>query len=326
MNIRRRDLLLAAPAVTSAALMTSTSSALGAPTVSTSKTIGPNEAGIPTGPAGARPGPVVFFSKFLPKLGPREMAVALKKIGYAGIDLTVRPGGHVEPGDVTKALPTAVEAIRAEGMAVPLVTTELLSAADPTARPIIATAGKLGVPLFKPGYFKYQYVDVRKELKTAGAQLKGLANLARESHIQMGFHNHGDCLGGPIWDAVQVIDGLDPRWAGYYLDTRHVFAEGGQSAWKVATHLVGPRVKAVSVKDFFWEKTAKGWVITKVPLGQGMVDLVGIFKILAAHKFAGPISIHLEYPIAGGDDAVLAAAARDRSVLETALTTVYGTA
>src|SRR4051812_40630035 len=104
MNIRRRDLLLAAPAVTSAALMTS-SSALGAPTVSTSKTIGPNESGIPSGPAGARPGPVVFFSKFLPKLGPREMAVALKKIGYAGIDLTVRPGGHVEPGDVARTLP-----------------------------------------------------------------------------------------------------------------------------------------------------------------------------------------------------------------------------
>jgi L-ribulose-5-phosphate 3-epimerase len=319
MNITRRDLLLAAPTLSSVALAGSVSASPSTPAgAAAAKAAG---SGTPV-----RPGPVVFFSKFLPQLGPRQMAIALKKIGYAGIDLTVRPGGHVLPAEVKTALPTAVEAIRAEGMAVPLVTTELLSASDPTARPILATAGKLGVPLFKPGYFKYDYVDVRKELHAAGAKIKGLAELGRESHIQMGFHNHGDCLGGPIWDAVQIIDGLDPRWAGYYLDTRHVFAEGGQSAWRVATHLVGPRVKAVSVKDFYWEKTSKGWVITKVPLGQGMVDLVGIFKILAAHKFAGPISIHLEYPIAGGDDAVLAAAARDRTVLETALTTVYGTA
>jgi L-ribulose-5-phosphate 3-epimerase len=305
MNIGRRELLRAAP-VAGAALVAASGRAARA------------------AQAPVRPGPVVFFSKFLPKLGPRALAVAVKNAGYAGIDLTVRPGGHVLPEEVATKLPIAVEEIRGEGMALPLITTELLSASDPTAKPILATAGKLGVPLFKPGYFKYQYVDVRKELREAGAKLRALAQLGEACKIQLGFHNHGDCLGGPVWDAVQVIDPLNPRWAGYYLDTRHVFAEGGQSAWKAACHLVGPRVKAVSVKDFLWEKAADGWRIKKVPLGQGMVDLVGIFRILAAHKFAGPISIHLEYPIQGGDDAVLAAAQRDRGVLEKALTEVYG--
>jgi sugar phosphate isomerase/epimerase len=271
-----------------------------------------------------RPGPICFFSKFLPKMKPAQMARALKQIGYEGIDLTVRPQGHVAPEQVTEQLPAAVRDIRAEGLAIPLVTTELLSADEPTARPILATAGSLGVPLFKPGYYKYAYKDVRRELREAGARLRALADLARRSKVALGFHNHGGFLGGVVWDAVGIVDPLDPRWAGYYFDTRHAFAEGGQSGWKLAAHLVGPRVKAVSVKDFYWKKTARGWEIEKVPLGQGMVDVTGIFTVLAQHGFAGPISLHLEYDIPGGEGAVLEAAGRDLAVLRKSLAAAYG--
>lgn len=272
------------------------------------------------------PGPVCFFSKFLPKLGPGPMAAVLKKIGYDGVDLTVRPRGHIEPADAEKALPGAVAAIREQGLSVPIVTTEILSASEPFSRPILATAGKAGVPMFKPGYWSYRYEDIHKELAEVGRAVRGLTQLSRRCGIRLGFHNHGDRIGGPIWDAVQILDKLDPRWAGYYFDTRHAFAEGGQSAWKVATHLVGPRVMAVSVKDFHWEKTGQGWRIRKVPLGQGMVDVEAILTILRGHGFAGPISVHLEYPIEGGEDAVLAAAERDLGTLRKILARVYAQA
>jgi L-ribulose-5-phosphate 3-epimerase len=280
----------------------------------------------PSKKVGGKPGPICLFSKHLPKMKPGPMAKAVKGLGFGGIDLTVRPEGHVEPAVVEKELPPAIEAIRNEGLVVPLVTTELLDAKDPTARPILAAAGKLGVPLFKPGYYKYAYKDVGRELREAGASLRGLYEVARREKVQLGFHNHGDCLGGAIWDAVKIVDPLDARWAGYYFDTRHAFAEGGQSAWKLATHLVGPRVKAVSVKDFHWEKTGKGWTIRKVPLGQGMVDVAGIFGILAQHGFSGPISLHLEYTIEGGEEGVLKAAERDLGYLNNKLAEVYGAA
>jgi sugar phosphate isomerase/epimerase len=277
----------------------------------------------PAAARAARPGPICLFSKHLPRMAPKDLARAVKGLGFAGVDLTVRPDGHVKPETVERDLPPAVNAIREEGLLVPLITTTLVSPADPTARPILAAAGKLGVPLFKPGYWKYAYEDVRRELRQAGADLRGLADIARRSKVELGFHNHGDCLGGPVWDAVSIIEKLDPRWVGYYFDTRHAFAEGGQSAWKVASHLVGPRVKAVSVKDFHWEKTSKGWGIKKVPLGQGMVDVAGIFAILAKHGFAGPISLHLEYSIEGGEAKVLEAAARDLAYLRGKLDEAY---
>jgi L-ribulose-5-phosphate 3-epimerase len=307
MTIRRRDVVGAAPLAAMSAR--GARAAAGGPA-----------------PRPARPGPICLFSKHLPAMRPGALARAIKGIGFEGVDLTVRPQGHVAPERVTEQLPAAVQDIRAEGLVVPLITTELVSADDPTARPILAAAGKLGVPLFKPGYFKYAFKDVRRELREAGARVRELAELGRRSRVQLGFHNHGDCLGGLVWDAATFIEPLDARWAGYYFDTRHAFAEGGQSGWKVAAHLVGPRVKAVSVKDFHWEKTSKGWEIKKVPLGQGMVDVAGILAILAQHGFSGPISLHLEYDIPGGDDAILAAAARDLAVLRKSLAAAYGTA
>ena len=97
------------------------------------------------------------------------------------------------------------------------------------------------------------------------------------------------------------MDRLDPKWAGYYFDPRHAVAEGGGGAWKAATHLVAPRMKMMSLKDFYWEKTAKGWVIRNCPMGDGAVDWAWFGKVLAEARFAGPISLHFEYEIPGRD-------------------------
>ena len=50
-------------------------------------------------------------------------------------------GGHVLPERAADDLPRAVEAAREEGLDVPMITTALTSADDPTARPILSTAG-----------------------------------------------------------------------------------------------------------------------------------------------------------------------------------------
>ena len=42
------------------------------------------------------------------------------------------------------------------GLEVPMLTTELTSAADPNARPILSTAARLKIPFFKLGYWPYR--------------------------------------------------------------------------------------------------------------------------------------------------------------------------
>ncbi|HEY3042464.1 MAG TPA: sugar phosphate isomerase/epimerase family protein [Vicinamibacterales bacterium] len=246
-------------------------------------------------------GPVIcFFSKHLPDLGWTELGRAVKDTGFDGVDLTVRAGGHVLPARAADDLPRAIDAIKSQGVAVPMVTTELTSAGDATAKPLLQAAVRSGVRYFKPGYWRYtSSSDVRSQVAAASRALEGLAALARDCGIELGFHNHAGYIGAALWEIAPVMDRLDPQWAGYYFDPRHAVAEGGGGAWKAATRLVAPRLKMVALKDFFWKKSEKGWVIEDCPMGEGMVDWAWIGKMLRDANFNGPISIHFEYEIPG---------------------------
>ena len=282
---------------------------------------------VPAAPARFR-GPLCLFSKHLPMLEAQPLARALKSLAFAGIDLTVRPGGHVIPERAEEDLPRFLKTVRDEGVEVPMITTALVSASETTARPILATAGAHGVALFKPGYYRYAFTDVRKELADAATALRGLAELGAQCGVALGFHNHAGYIGGPVWDVVPILDALDPRWAGYYFDVRHAVVEGGDGGWRSALTAVAPRLKMIAVKDFFWERGPKGWQQRSCPLGEGMVDWKAFYAALARSGFAGPVSLHLEYEIPGAtaaakQEATLAAAARDLAVLKAGLAEAY---
>jgi sugar phosphate isomerase/epimerase len=259
----------------------------------------------------------------------RRLAQAAKSVGFGGIDLTVRQGGHVRPDRAAEDLPKAVEAIREEGLGVPMITTELISAEDPAARVILSTAAKLSIPFFKPGYYQYKMFNVRRELEVAASHFRGLVSLSKQYGIQAGYHNHEQYIGAPVWDIASIIDTLDPQWAGFYFDARHAVAEGGVGGWKIATNLVMPRLKMVAAKDFWWEKTETGWAARNCPLGKGMVDWRYFVNALASGGFQGPISLHLEYDVAGETNAakennILAALHRDVQFLKARLREGYG--
>ncbi len=275
-------------------------------------------------------GTLCFFSKHLPRMDGRGLGRSLRTLGFGGVDLTVRPGGHVEPARVTQDLPVFVEGIREEGLEVPMITTELTSDADPAARPTLETAAALKVPFFKPGYYRYAFVDARKEIEAAAVKLRGLAALSARRGVHLGFHNHAGYIGGGIWDVVPVIDSLDPRTSGYYFDVRHAVVEGGDGGWRSAFSVVAPRLSMIALKDVFWQKTPAGWRVQNCPMGEGMVDWKAYFALLARTGFHGPASLHLEYDVPGATpDALeanmLAAAARDLAFVKARIADAYGT-
>jgi sugar phosphate isomerase/epimerase len=240
-----------------------------------------------------------FFSKHLPDLNWTDLAAATIDMGFDGIDLTVRAKGHVAPERVAEDLPRALDAIRAKGTSVSMITTELTSASHPTANAIFAAAGKAGIKLAKVGYWKYALKDVRAEVAAMGSDLAGLAQVAKQHGVTIGIHNHQGNIGASIWDIAPQVDKLDPQAIGYYFDPRHALMEGGGVVWKTATLLALPRMKMISVKDAFWEKTPKGWVSMHCPMGEGMMDWPWFAATIANSTFAGPISLHVEYKIPG---------------------------
>jgi hypothetical protein len=126
-----------------------------------------------------------FFSKHLPDLNWTDLAAATIEMGFDGIDLTVRPKGHVAPERVAEDLPRALDAIRAKGTSVSMITTELTSASHPTANAIFAAAGKAGIKLAKVGYWKYALKDVRAEVAAMGSDLAGLAQVAKQHGVRL---------------------------------------------------------------------------------------------------------------------------------------------
>ena len=288
----------------------------------------PTESSLGASATGGFRGTLCFFSKHLPELDGRGLGRALKPLGFEGVDLAVRPKGHVEPDRVAQLLPVFVDAIRAEGLAVPFITTALTSTADPAARPTLETAAALKIPLFKPGYYHYAFGDVRRELAAVASQLRGLAELSASTGVRLGFHNHAGYVGGGIWDIAPVIDTLDPA-AGYYFDVRHAVVEGGDGGWRSAFNIVAPRLNMIALKDFYWEKGPNGWRQVNCPMGQGMVNWKAYFGLLAKAGFHGPASLHLEYDIPGATAAArqehtLAAASRDLAFVRAGLAEAYG--
>jgi sugar phosphate isomerase/epimerase len=237
------------------------------------------------------------FSKHLADARIAELGRVAKDLGFEGVDLTVRPKGHVLPERVAEDLPRAQDAIRGAGLALPMITTELIDPKDPFARPTLSAAGRLKIPLWKPGYWRYTAKEAPEAtLERATRALRSLADLGRENGVVAGLHNHaGDYVGCGVWELREILSTLDPKWAGYYYDPCHATTEGGQYVWELSLRLILPRLKMIAVKDFYWEKTGGEWKKFYAPMGQGMVNWKKFFAMIKQANFSGPISLHQEY-------------------------------
>src|SRR5688500_9357774 len=96
-----------------------------------------------------------IFSKNLQWLSYEEMATEAAAMGFDGIDLTVRPNGHVTPERVEEDLPKAVAAIRKKGMDVYMMTTAIKNASETYTERILKTASQLGIKNYRLGWFDY---------------------------------------------------------------------------------------------------------------------------------------------------------------------------
>ncbi len=249
--------------------------------------------------AGAPEGPtsIHVFSKPLQWLSYDEAAALIAGAGYGGMDLSVRPGGHVLPENVERDLPRAVEAARKAGLKVELITTAIVSATDPFTERILGTASQLGVKCYRLGYVSYDnQAGIWASLQKHKAAFKSLAEVNARFGIHGAYQNHsGVRVGGPVWDLHELVRDLDPRWFGVQYDVRHATAEGGES-WPVGFRLLAPWIRCTDIKDFRWQQSPGKGVIEDVPMGEGIVNYDLYFKLVRELKVAGPMSVHFAYP------------------------------
>jgi L-ribulose-5-phosphate 3-epimerase len=245
---------------------------------------------------------VSVFSKHLQFLNYKDMADAAAEIGFNGVDLTVRPKGHVLPERVEMDLPKAMEAIQTAGLATTMITTAVQDANDPTDKKLLETASGLGVKYYRMNWLKYpDGKSIPEAMMQFKKTLTEISHLNRKLNITGCYQNHsGNLAGASIWELWEILKNSDPRNMGVQYDIRHAVVEGGMS-WKNGLNLIHPHIKILAVKDCIWLKKNGSWVVENVPLGEGMVDFKSYFKILKEFKIQVPVSLHYEYSMGGAE-------------------------
>jgi sugar phosphate isomerase/epimerase len=255
---------------------------------------------------GARPTTkVAIFSKHLQFLQGDALARAAAEIGYDAVDITVRSGGHVVPDKVRQNLPALVKIIRAQGLEVPMITTDIVDADTPFAEDMVSTAAELGIRHYRFGGFKYTGEPYPRQLAAFRPRLAKLAALNARYRACAMYHTHSGAgvVGASIWDLHAIMQDIDPAQVGVNFDIAHATIEGGLGGWINSLKITGPYLRGIAVKDFGWAKDDKGtWQPQWRPLGEGMVHVAEFLAMVKAAGFSGPLQQHFEYPLGGAND------------------------
>lgn len=255
----------------------------------------------------AAPGKLEFcvFSKHLHFLNWDDMAAAAREIGFEGVDLTVRKGGHVTPERVTDDLPKAAAAIRAAGLKLTMITTDIGDMTTPHAERVLRTAKGVGVTHYRWDGFRYKDgVSLPDQLKELAPRVRDLAAFNKQLGLTAMYHTHSGAgrVGASQWDLWMLLRDTDPRHVSFNFDIAHATIEGGLGGWLHSAKLALPHTGGIALKDFLWSRDAKGrWRVEWCPIGKGMVHTLEYLKMAKAAGFSGPVQVHYEYDLGGAD-------------------------
>jgi sugar phosphate isomerase/epimerase len=247
---------------------------------------------------------VTIFSKHFQWLDWEEMAETARRIGFNGIDLTVRPGGHVKPERVEDDLPKVCEICNKVGIKVEMLCTNIQNASDPITGKILKTASKLGIKNYRMGWYFYdKNISLSKNLETFTSMIKDLAEVNFHYKIMGNYQNHNgsNWFGAPVWDLAGVLKKINSNWMGSQYDILNATIEAS-SAWSLGIELIAPFIKTIDIKDAVWiTDNSDNQRLKYIPLGRGMVDFPKFFHLLKEFKIQVPFSLHFEYDLGGAD-------------------------
>lgn len=243
-----------------------------------------------------------LFSKHLQFLEIKEAGVMAAELGFDGLDLTVRPKGHVLPENVETELPKAIQAIKDGGSSCIMMTTAISDIDSPHDLNIIKTAAQQGIQYYRANWFKYHKdMSMEESIGIYQRKVKQLGKANKKYNIIGCYQNHaGTKIGASYWEIQQLLEKVNPEYFGTQYDIRHATVDSGLS-WSNGLQLLKDSIKTIVLKDFKWGKVNGKWKVVNVPIGEGMVDFDTYFKLLKSYGLQPPTSLHLEYPLGGAE-------------------------
>jgi sugar phosphate isomerase/epimerase len=258
----------------------------------------------------------IAYGEPLQRLDYRQTADLVADLGFDGLEATVRPGGHVEPERVQDDLPKLVDALRDRGLELTMMASNINRVDQPHSEKVLRTAASLNIPHYRMrGYMYDLQKPIPPQLTAFLPVIADLAALNAELGITGLIHNHAGVhhVGATVWDIHTLLKDQNPRGIGAVFDISHATAEAGVS-WPIYFKLMRPLMQVALVKDFVWQDKGK---MRWVPLGTGQIE-PRYFEMLTRSAYDGPIGLHIEYDVSGGNypEQARAAYRRDFSTLK----------
>ena len=225
-----------------------------------------------------------------------------REIGLDGLDLTVRPKGHIEPDRAAEQLPLAAKAALEAGSEILFLTTAIT---DPTpeAEELFAVARDLGIARIKLGYYRYKpFGTLKEQLEETRRRIAAVAKLAKRYSVLPCVHIHsGAYLPSHGTQLYELIKDMAPDEVGAYVDMLHMALEGGGDGWRQGLDLLAPWIALVAVKNFAWQREQRDrfgqlrWARRVVPIADGVSPLPEFMATLGQIGYDGIYSLHSEY-------------------------------
>ena len=193
---------------------------------------------------------VTIFSKHLQFVKGEELAQTAADIGFDGIDITVRKGGHIEPERVRQELPGLVAIIKKHGLEVPMITTDMVDTESPYTEDILRTMADLGIRNYRWGGYKYSgNGSIVAELEAMKPRVVKLAALNKRYQACAMYHTHSgvNLVGASFWDLHILLNGVDPNAAGVNFDIGHATIEGGVGGWINNFRVVSDHLRGIAI-------------------------------------------------------------------------------
>ena len=235
---------------------------------------------------------ICIFTKPFQYLNYSDYADLIAEIGADGVELPVRPKGHILPETAADELPKMVEELKKRDLNVTILASGINSIDSPHAEKVLRTAVVCGIRQYRILHYRYNLnEDIIPQIEGFKSKMIDLAAMNKEIGIQGLCQNHSGSsyFGAPLWDLFSCLKDLDKKYIASAFDIGHASIEGGKS-WRIQQKLFEDYTAAVYVKDPSSKNGRFGWK----PFGQGIIKQ-SFFDNVKKSGFKGPYSLHVEY-------------------------------
>ena len=245
---------------------------------------------------------VCVYTEHFQSLPIPEVCRLFQQMGVDGLDLTVRPGGHIKPGEVKARLPLAVKAARDHGLEIMMLTTGITGPGR-VAEETLAACQAAGINRIKLGYYPLgEFGNLARRLDEVRRELESVVELASKYEVRPCVHVHsGGTIPSSGWMLLDLIRRMPADRVGAYLDSYHMTITGGAGGWSQAIDLLRPWISLVALKNFQWHRGERDgvgqqrWRTDYCRLADGIAPIPEFVGTVERSGYEGFYTLHTEY-------------------------------